>query len=81
MSSGICVNRPFGTYDNIGKSRAKGLEVEVDVRPTERLAFHDIYSYLKAVNHSARDSHDGNDLAGRPRHALSLAGDWRTPAA
>ena len=79
MSSGICFNRPFGTYDNVGKARAEGLEVEGDVRPTERLSFHVAYSYMKAVSQTAGDPNDGNDLARRPRHALSLAGDWRTP--
>ena len=79
VSTGICVDRPFGTYDNVGKARAEGLELEGDVRPTERLSSHAAYSYVKAVNRTAGDSNDGNDLARRPRHALSLAGDWRTP--
>lgn len=79
VSSGICANRPFGTYDNVGKARAEGLEVEADLRPTERFSFHAAYSYVKAVNRTSGDPNDGNDLARRPRDALSLAGDWRTP--
>ncbi len=34
---------------------------------------------MKAVNRSAGSANQGNDLARRPRHALTLAADWRTP--
>jgi vitamin B12 transporter len=73
-STGICANRPYGTYDNVHRARAQGFELEGDIRPTERLSLHAAYSYTEAVN---RDT--GNDLARRPRHALTVAGDWTTP--
>ncbi|HVR92108.1 MAG TPA: TonB-dependent receptor [Novosphingobium sp.] len=61
-------------YFNVGKARAEGFEAEADVRPTDRLGFHAAYSYVKATNRVT-----GKDLARRPRHALTLATDWRTP--
>ena len=73
---GICTARPYGTYDNVSRTRAQGIEAEGDVMPTDRLAFHAAYSFVKATNRAT-----GKDLARRPRHALTLASDWRTPLA
>ncbi|MGH6787220.1 MAG: TonB-dependent receptor plug domain-containing protein [Novosphingobium sp.] len=70
-TSAICAERPFGTYDNVGRARAEGFEVEGDMRPADGLQFRAAYSYVKAVNRA-----NGKDLARRPRHALSLSGDW-----
>ena len=77
--TGVCASRPFGTYDNVGQARAEGFELEADVRPTERLSLHAAYSYVKAVNRTPGSFNEGNDLARRPRNALTLAADWRTP--
>ena len=74
VATGICAGRPFGTYDNVGRARAEGVELEADGRPTDRLTLHAAWSWLKAVNRAT-----GTDLARRPRHALSLSADWRTP--
>lgn len=74
VTTGICTGRPFGTYDNVGRARAEGVEVEADGRPTARLTLHAAYSWVKAVNRAT-----GTDLARRPRHALSLSADWRAP--
>ncbi|MDE2597125.1 MAG: TonB-dependent receptor [Sphingomonadales bacterium] len=74
VTTGICTGRPFGTYDNVGKARAEGVEVEADAKPSERFAVHAAYSFTKAVNRLT-----GKDLARRPRHALTLAADWRSP--
>ena len=73
-TSGICASRPFGTYDNVGRARAEGVEFELGARLNERFRAQAAYSYVRARN---RDS--GNDLARRPRHALTLAADWTTP--
>ncbi len=67
------------TYKNIGLARAMGIETEMDVRPSEVLGFRVAYSYTKATNRTAGAANQGNDLARRPRHALTLAGDWQTP--
>ncbi len=70
VTTGLCAGRPFGTYDNVGRARAEGFELEGDVRPVTGVQLRAAYSYVKAVN---RDS--GRDLARRPRHALSLSAD------
>ena len=70
-SLGVCATRPFGTYDNVRRARAEGFEVEGDIRPAVGVQLRAAYSFVKATN---RDT--GNDLARRPRHALSLSGDW-----
>lgn len=71
---GICTGRPFGTYDNVGRARAEGFEVELGLSPAPALRTQVAYSYVKAIDRAA-----GTDLARRPRHALTGSIDWRTP--
>ncbi|MCX7863758.1 MAG: TonB-dependent receptor [Novosphingobium sp.] len=78
---GICTNRPFGTYDNVGKARAEGAEVELAAAITENLRMQAAYTWLRARDRTAGSPNRGNDLARRPRHALSLSVDWTTPLA
>jgi vitamin B12 transporter len=74
VSDGICTNRPFGTYDNVGRARAQGFEVEFGLAPTARLRTTIAYSYL-----DAEDRASGKELARRPRHALTATLDWSAP--
>jgi vitamin B12 transporter len=74
VSGGICANRPFGTYDNVGRARAQGFEVEFGLAPSQRLRTSVAYSYL-----DAKDRANGAQLARRPRHALTAAVDWTSP--
>lgn len=76
QTTGICTSRPFGTYDNIGRARAEGAEAELTLKPVAAFTLRSLYSYTRA-----RDLGTGNDLARRPRHALTLSGDWETPLA
>ena len=78
VSSGICAGRPFGTYNNVRMARAEGIEAELGGQLTERLTASAAYSYVKAMSRSSGSS-GSKDLARRPRHALSLSADWRTP--
>lgn len=75
-ADGICANRPFGTYDNVGRARAQGVELEAEALViggfTARLA----YSYLDARNRTPGSPDNGNQLARRPRQTLSLGGEW-----
>jgi vitamin B12 transporter len=73
-TTGICSGRPFGTYDNVGRARAEGVELELGARVSERFRAQAAYSYVRA-----RSRDNGTDLARRPRHALTLATDWTTP--
>lgn len=79
VTGGICTNRPFGTYDNIGKARAEGVEAEVEAHPTPQFTARLAYTYDKARNLTAGSANLGNDLARRPRHALTASVDWTTP--
>ena len=74
VSGGICAGRPFGTYNNVARARAEGIEAELGGAITERLSVSATYSYIKATN-----SATGKDLARRPRHALTVSADWTTP--
>jgi len=73
-ATGICAGRPFGTYDNVGRARAEGIELELGAQVSERFRTQAAYSYVRARNRGT-----GDDLARRPRHALTLAADWTTP--
>jgi vitamin B12 transporter len=73
-TGGLCAGRPFGTYDNIGRTRAEGFEVELGLSPSAALHTQLAYSYTTAIDRAAR-----TDLARRPRHALTASLDWKTP--
>lgn len=81
VTTGICTDRPFGTYDNVGKARAEGFEFELGARMTERASAQVVYTYVEATNRTAGSPNEGNDLARRPRHALTMSADWTTPLA
>jgi len=81
VTTGICMDRPFGTYDNIGKARAQGVEVELGAQMTERFSGQVAYTYVEAENRTAGSPNEGNDLARRPRHAITVSADWITPLA
>ena len=76
VNGGICTNRPFGTYDNIRRARAEGIELELGARLSERFTAQAAYSYIRSRNRA-----NGFDLARRPRHALTVSADWETPLA
>ncbi len=71
VSDGICEDRPFGTYDNFGRARSQGIEVEGRFRPARVLEAGLAYSFIDSDN---RDT--GSALARRPHHALTLTSDW-----
>jgi vitamin B12 transporter len=71
QSSGICTNRPFGTFDNIRRTRAEGIEAFFRVAPTQTLTVEANYSYIDATN---RDT--GIVLLRRPRHSVNVSADW-----
>lgn len=81
VTTGICSDRPFGTYNNVGKARAQGFEAELGARMTERFSAQVVYTYVEATNRTAGSPNEGNDLARRPRHALTWSADWTTPLA
>jgi vitamin B12 transporter len=76
-TSGICAGRPFGTYDNVGRVRAQGLELEADAEVLPRLTARLTYSLVETENRTPGSPDRGNSLARRPRHTLSLGGSWQ----
>jgi vitamin B12 transporter len=72
--SPICTGRPSGTYDNIRRARASGIEATLGLNPTEALGLRVSYSYVDAEN---RDT--GLALARRPKSSLSALADYRWP--
>ena len=73
-SGGICTNRPFGTYDNVKRARAEGIELELGAKLSEHFTAQAAYSYTRSRNRAT-----GLDLARRPRHAVTVSTDWETP--
>ncbi len=72
----ICDNRPFGTYDNIARTTAKGLELGLGLDPVEGLTVDFQYSYVDARNRTEGSPNDGNLLARRPQSSLALIADY-----
>lgn len=79
VAGGICTGRPFGTYDNVGQARARGIEAEAGVALASTIEAGIAYTYLEAQNRTPGSANFGNRLARRPDHALTLWANWRTP--
>jgi len=69
----ICSGRPFGTYDNVARTRAEGLEAEVALSPGQGLDLRAGYTHLVARNRQT-----GRDLPRRPRDLLFATLDWQS---
>lgn len=77
----LCNDGRFGYYQNIGRARATGFELELGAQVSERMRGQAAYTYVKATNRTAGDFNEGTDLARRPRHALTMSADWTSPLA
>ncbi len=64
--------------ENIARARAKGLELTVDAKPSDRLILSASYSLTDAKNRTAGFNF-GNQLARRAKHSASLSVDWTSP--
>lgn len=71
VQTGICEDRPSGTYDNVGRARAQGVELGVTMRPIDSLTFANNYTLIDAEN---RDN--GLVLARRPKHSVNMSVDY-----
>jgi vitamin B12 transporter len=76
VTSAICVGRPFGTYDNVARTEAKGVELALGMVPTAGLAVQANYSWIDARNRTEGSPNDGKFLARRPEHSLALVVDY-----
>ena len=71
-SEPICTDRPIGTYDNVGRARSQGIELEGEYHIVEGLEAAIAYAFIDSTNRetSAR-------LARRPNHAGTISLDWQ----
>jgi vitamin B12 transporter len=77
--TGICAGRPFGTYDNIARTRAQGVEATLLLHPVEPLTVSASFTYLDATNRSPGSATFGRDLARRPGTSTTVNADYRWP--
>lgn len=75
--TGICANRPSGTYDNVAKARAQGVEIGLTMQPVEALRLQANYTYTDATNRSPGNANFGRQLVRRPQHSVSTLIDYR----
>lgn len=74
----LCINRPFGTYDNVAKARATGIETTLEVRPSRRFSAIFGYSTLDARNRVINSPNFNRFLPRRAKEtgSASLAYDF-----
>lgn len=77
-SAGLCAGRPFGTYDNVGRARSRGLELEAGAQVLPGVTLLGAWSLSDNADRTPGSARFGLPLARRPRHALSLTGEWDT---
>jgi vitamin B12 transporter len=77
--TGICANRPSGTYDNVARARAEGIELGLTLRPVEELQVQANYTYTDATNRSPGNANFGRQLQRRPQHSMTALIDYRWP--
>jgi vitamin B12 transporter len=71
---GICENRPYGVYDNVGRARSRGVEAEADVRPVKDVLLNLNYTYV-----DSEDRETELPLLRRPKNSFNASIDWDTP--
>lgn len=70
----ICYDRPFGTYANIDRTRAEGVELALAATPLA--AFHLVVSYSLIATRNWSAAAAGNRLARRPHDSGSVSLDY-----
>ena len=73
-----CAAQPYGLYDNIARTRAQGVEVELALRPSDALTLTANASYIDAQDRSPGATF-GHDLGRRPKQTASVDADYRFP--
>ena len=64
------------TYGNIDRTRAKGVEATLALKPVDALNVTASYSYIDARDRSGRPAFEGKRLPRRAEHAVSLSADY-----
>jgi vitamin B12 transporter len=74
--TGICAGRPSGTYDNVARARAEGVEIGLTMQPVEALRLQANYTYTDAANRTPGNVNFGKQLVRRPQHSLTALVDY-----
>lgn len=64
------------TYGNLDRTRAKGVEAAIALRPVDALTVTGSYSYIDARDRSPGSAFFGNRLARRAANAVSVSADY-----
>ena len=75
----ICVGRPGGTYDNIARTKAEGLEASLEAKPSDRLSLSIGYSTLNARNKVEGSANFNRRLARRPEETSFVTVSYDFP--
>jgi len=75
--TGICANRPSGTFDNVARARAEGVELGLTMQPVDALRLQANYTYTDATNRSPGNANFGRQLVRRPQHSVTALIDYR----
>jgi vitamin B12 transporter len=80
VRSPICVNRPFGVYNNIARTKADGFEASLTYKPTTRFDMTVGYTALNTTNRAVGTANFGKELARRPEDTgfVSVAYQFET---
>jgi vitamin B12 transporter len=77
--TGICTNRPSGTYDNIGLATARGAEFAVTLKPVDALQVQFSHGYVDTRNRTVGSANFDRRLPRRPENSSSLLVDYSWP--
>ncbi|WP_165362143.1 TonB-dependent receptor plug domain-containing protein [Qipengyuania thermophila] len=75
----LCATRPFGSYRNTARTRAQGVELQLQARPAAALSLGAVYAFTDAVERPDGAPDRTPRLARQPRHALTAFADWTAP--
>ena len=75
-TASLCATRPFGFYDNIKKTKAKGLEIETNYKNGE-VSFDAGLAIIEAKNNTIGAVNFGKRLARRPELSGNLAVNYQ----
>ncbi len=78
VTTGICTNRSQGTYDNIARTRAEGVEATLLLKPAPNFDVKAQYSYTDSKNRSP-GADFGLRLSRRPQDTASVSADYCFP--
>lgn len=73
----ICAGRPFGTYDNVTRARAEGVELGLAIKPEPALSLGANYTYVDARDRSPGGTNQGRKLARRPGQTINAVIDYQ----